>query len=159
LARLWQMASPPEGALPRFLSPRAEAAPSLVTPDAVLLLAQGLMPGGRTVTIVTGASPAALALGVQCLGTGGSWPAVGGQLAALRHDETIAVQRGGAAIRYISTQPPAVGNLRLVAAGWFSLNPIVYMAMSLLLGLIVAVATLWLVKNTGRPQEPGRRQE
>lgn len=159
LARLWQMASLPEGALPRFVSPRAEAAPSLVAPDAVLLLAQGLMPGGRTVTIVTGASPAALALGVQCLGPGGSWPAVGGQLAALRQDETIAVQRSGAAIRYVSTQPPAVGNLRLVAAGWFSLNPIVYMAMSLLLGLIVAVATLWLVKNTGRPQEPGRRQE
>ena len=159
LARLWQMASLPDGALPRFALPAADKPPSLVAPDAVLLLAQGLTAGGRTVTIVTSASPAALMLGVQCLGKGDGWSSIGGQLTALRGDGTTAAQRSGAAIRYVSTQPPAIGNLRLVAAGWFSLNPIVYMALSLLLGLIVAVATLWLVRNTGRPQENGRRQE
>jgi hypothetical protein len=159
LARLWQMASLPEGALPRFAAPAAGAAPSLVAPDAVLLLAQGLMADGRTVTIVTGASPAALALGVQCLGRSEGWPSVGGQLAVLRHDGSIAVQRNDAAIRFISSRTADIGNLRLVAAGWFSLNPFVYMALSLVLGLILAAATLWLVRNTGRPQQMERRPE
>ncbi|MCU0885642.1 MAG: hypothetical protein MUC44_11980, partial [Beijerinckiaceae bacterium] len=87
------------------------------------------------------------------------WPSVGGQLAVLRHDGSIAVQRNDAAIRFISSRTADIGNLRLVAAGWFSLNPFVYMALSLVLGLILAAATLWLVRNTGRPQQTERRPE
>jgi cellulose synthase operon protein B len=53
-------------------------------------------------------------------------------------------------VRYLETQPRSFGNTRLIAAGWFSLNPAAYVISALLMAGILAMTTLSLIRNSGR---------
>jgi hypothetical protein len=55
--------------------------------------------------------------------------------------------------RLVVTQPLSVGNVRLIAASWLSLNQGVYVILSLIVSLALSAATVWLIRNTGRKQE------
>ena len=51
---------------------------------------------------------------------------------------------------FIVTQPLTIGNVRLIAAGWLSLNASAYATLTFLLVLALATSTLWFVRNAGR---------
>jgi hypothetical protein len=104
-------------------------------------------------TVVTAPDAAALKAGVECLTHPQIWSRLGGRLAALNADESVIALPAGERLRHVATQGFDVLNLRLVAAGWLSLNPLAYVGLVLALVLCLAAATLWLVLNTGRRQE------
>lgn len=104
-------------------------------------------------TVVTAPDAAALKAGVQCLTHPQIWGRLGGRMAALNADESVVALPAGERLRHVATQGFDLLNLRLVAAGWLSLNPLSYVGLALALVLCLAAATLWLVLNTGRRQE------
>ena len=104
-------------------------------------------------TVVTAPDATALKNGVDCLTHPQIWSRLGGRLTALNADESVIALPAGERLRHVATQGFNVLNLRLVAAGWLSLNPLAYVGLVLALVLCLAAATLWLVLNTGRRQE------
>lgn len=55
-----------------------------------------------------------------------------------------------ARIRFVRTQPLGLENVRLLAAGWLSLNSFAYVALALVLASLLALATFSLARNVGR---------
>ncbi len=104
-------------------------------------------------TVVTAPDAAALKAGVECLTHPQIWSRLGGRLAGLNADESVITLPAGERLRHVATRGFDVLNLRLVAAGWLSLNPLAYVGLVLALVLCLAASTLWLVLNTGRRQE------
>ena len=55
-------------------------------------------------------------------------------------------------LRLLVTQPPSLTNMRLVLAGWMSLNPLMFSGTGLVLSLLLAFSSFWLVRSLGRRQ-------
>lgn len=145
-------------ALPLWQTPHAPGAGSeaeVVTGRATLLVGQDFAPGRlrQLWTVVTAADGAALRAGVACLTHPAIWSGLGGRISALASDESLRFVPAGDRQRLIATQAFSLPNLRLVAAGWLSLNPLAYVGIALALALCLAASTLILVLNTGRRQE------
>ena len=104
-------------------------------------------------TLVTAPDSASLKAGVDCLTHPRIWTSISGRLSVLQADETIRSVHGDGGRRYFATAPWSLGNLRLVAAAWLSLNAMAYVAACIGLGLCLAASTLWLVLNVGRRVE------
>ena len=78
-----------------------------------------------------------------------NWNAVEGRAAAFKPRGGVVNLTGAPDSYFIVTQPLTPGNLRLVAAGWFSSN-IDYFALAFALGAIVLGAlTTWTVRVHG----------
>lgn len=125
---------------------------NIVDDNANLLLSQKNhgSAGEGIWTVVTAASPAELKQNIFCLVDPRVWSQVGGEMAALDASEakvrTVAVTDP----RFITTQPWAYSNIRLIAAGWFSLNRWAFVVVVIGMALVLAMATLVFVKNIGR---------
>ncbi len=104
-------------------------------------------------TVVTAPDSTTLQAGVQCLTHPQIWSGLNGRVSALASDETMSFVPAGERQHFVSTQGYGLANLRLVAAGWLSLNPLVYVSLALVMVLCLAASTLWLVVNSGRRQE------
>lgn len=104
-------------------------------------------------TVVTAPDASLLKAGVDCLVHPQVWSRLGGRISTLSPDETVLSVAAGERLRHVATADFSLLNLRLVAAGWLSLNPLAYVAIALALVLCLAGSTLWLVLNTGRRQE------
>jgi hypothetical protein len=145
-------------ALPLWQTPDAPNAGSeaeIVTAGATLLIGQDF-PSARARhlwTLVTAADSGALQAGVECLTHPAIWSGLSGRISALGADESLRFVPAGERQRLVATQGFSLPNLRLVAAGWLSLNPLAYVGIALALVLCLAAATLILVLNTGRRQE------
>ena len=126
----------------------------VVHSDAAVIVAQGYPGGGQALwTVVTAPSAPLLKVGVDCLTQAAIWANIGGQMSGLNSNETVSVYRSEETSRFITTQPIGFSNLRLVAAGWLSLNAVSYVLLALLAVAGVAASTYWLVLNVGRRQE------
>ena len=141
-------------ALPARFRPAAAGSGAGVDANASLLLAQGVTGGdGDVTTIVTAPDAATLKASVGCLFDPQVWIKVHGRLAALDASTGDVVATDATGFTYRGAKSASLGNGRLVLAGWFSLNPLAFVAMSLLLALCLSGTTLWFVRGVGRRSE------
>ena len=119
-----------------------------------MLLAQGVTSGnGDVTTIVTAPDAATLKASVGCLFDPQVWSKVHGRLSTLDASTGDVVATDATRFTYRGVEGASLGNGRLVLAGWFSLNPIAFVAMSLMLALCLSGTTLWFVRGVGRRPE------
>ena len=138
----------------RFRMAAAGSGAAGVDADASLLMAQGVTGGdGDVTTIVTASDAATLKASVGCLFDPQVWSKVHGRLAALDASTGNVVASDATSFTYRGAKASSLGNGRLVLAGWFSLNPLAFVAMSLLLALCLSGTTLWFVRGVGRRPE------
>jgi hypothetical protein len=132
---------------------RPLAAPTL-TRQASLVVAQNIdgdEPSNVT-TLVTAPDAVTLFHSVACLVDPRVWRQISGRVAALNMSDAQVVTMQSSDPRLIGTQPFSLQNARLIAAGWFSLNSQIYVALALLIGVALAVATSVFLRNVGRRQ-------
>ena len=127
---------------------------SAVPPRASLILAQALSSGGigvdDTTTLITAPNPLLLKASVACLIDPGVWSRIGGRFAFLDAADGRLDTVEPDTVRIVETRPPSLWNLRLVVAGWLSMNPAVYAALALALALCLGLTTALMVRNVGR---------
>src|SRR5262249_52712797 len=119
---------------------------------AALILAQGFRPSdpNGVVTIVTARDSESLWKAVQRLVHPTRYGELRGRLSGVDDVGDVVQALDAARIRYVRTQPLGVENVRLLVAGWLSLNPFAYVAVALVLGCLLAMATFSLVRSVGR---------
>ena len=125
-----------------------------ISPRSSLIVAQSMI--GDTIddvwTVVTAPTSADLAESVPCLVDPRVWRQIAGRMSILDASEGSVVTLPARAQRLIATQPLTIGNLRLIAAGWLSLNSQIYVAAALVLAMLLALTTSLFVRNVGRRQ-------
>ena len=126
-----------------------------VKPETTLVVAQVEAPyvAGGTWTLVTAPTGERLSASVAEIGDPALAYRVGGQAVAFNaDDDTITTSVGGASY-FIATQDPSFWNLRLIAAGWFSLN-IAYYVLALVAACCLLGTATWLfVRRIGHGGE------
>jgi len=127
----------------------------VLTRQASLIVAQDLVNGSPDSlrTLITAPNAAALAQSVSCLVDPRVWQQMAGRVSVLNAAEGAIVNIPVETSYLIATQPLSIDNMRLIAAGWLSLNPNIYVFMILILALLVAAATNWFLKGVGRSTE------
>ncbi len=130
----------------------AQPAESGIGPRASLILAQGFTAGSpeHTTTIVTAPDAATLKASVACLTDPQVWSQVHGRLSVLDAADGTLVATDADRFRYTNGSGSSLGNMRLVMAGWFSLNPLAFVALALLTALCLSGTTLVFVRGVGR---------
>jgi len=125
---------------------------SAIDARASLIIAQGGRPGSDTdaVTIVTAPDSRSLLQSAELLMDPVRWSNLRGRLSVMDASGELVGAVESAHVRYLETQPRSFGNVRLIAAGWFSLNPAAYVISALLMAGILAMTTLSLIRNSGR---------
>ncbi len=120
-----------------------------------LILAQGMSHGSRenVTTIVTAVDAPTLRASVACLFDPQVWSKVHGRLAVLDAATGDVAATDATRFHYIASERTALGNSRLVIAGWFSLNPLAFVAFALVTALCLGGTTLWFVRGVGRRVE------
>jgi hypothetical protein len=126
-----------------------------IDPASSLILAQGMSPGSRenVTTIVTALDAPTLRGSVACLFDPQVWAKVHGRLAMLDGSSGEVTATDATSFHYIASDRTPIGNARLVVAGWFSLNPLAFVAFALLTALCLGGTTLWFVRGVGRRPE------
>lgn len=144
LARIW-------------LGEKFDSSPAMspITAKASLVMAQNITgPGSNDIwTVVTAPNTNLLARSVACLTDPRVWHGVGGRTSVLNPADGAVTQVPVGAARLVPTQPLSLQNVRLIVAGWFSLNSKIYVAGVILLALLLAAASSWFLQNVGRPEE------
>ncbi|SON58085.1 cellulose synthase regulator protein [Hartmannibacter diazotrophicus] len=93
-----------------------------------LVLAQAAPAGLQApLTVVTAPTPSDLANGVRDLVKPANWQQIGGRAVLLGEDGVKIIESRHARLQALADTTP--GNMRLVAAAWFSLNPVIYALM------------------------------
>lgn len=126
--------------------------PVKIPPRASLMMAQNITGDTRNdvVTLVTAPNSAALATSVACLVDPRVWQTVSGRVSFLDASEGSVTVVPADDPRLIVTQPLTLGNTRLIAAGWLSLNNHVYVALALAAAMLLALSTTLFVQGVGR---------
>ena len=101
-------------------------------------------------TVIAAPNAQELADAVPCLVDPRVWGQISGRMATLDTNTGAVTAAPAPVSQLIVTQPLTIGNLRMIAAGWLSLNAHVYVALALGLALLLAFATTTFVRNTGR---------
>lgn len=124
--------------------------------NSSLILAQNIL--GRSAdhvwTVVTAPNSGLLAQSMGCLVDPRVWRQISGRIAVLNSDDGAVGTIAASDPMLIVTQPLSVGNLRLIIAGWFSLNSKIYVLCALLMALTLAFSTHVFLRNVGRRTEP-----
>lgn len=128
---------------------------SPITRDSSLIIAQNILGDGteHVWTVVTAPNTGLLAQSVGCLVDPRVWRQIAGRIAILNASDGAVVDIPATDSRLIPTQPLSIGNVRLIVAGWFSLNGKIYVMTALLLALLLAASTHWFLSNVGRRAE------
>jgi cellulose synthase operon protein B len=131
------------------------AAPTAITPQASLVVAQSIQGDSpdNVVTIVTAPNAEILGASVACLADPRVWTRADGRLSILDASDGALDAVPAEATRYIPTGPLSIQNVRLITAGWLSMNPGLYVFVALLMALALSATTTHLVRNVGRRQE------
>lgn len=122
-----------------------------VTPDMRLAIAQHEAPGGQgdTWTLVLAPTGEALRSSVRALTAPDMWDQLDGRVATLDPSSTKLATVQPQSDYLIPTAPLSPGNVRLIAAGWFSTKIDVFVLCSLLLAIALGAATMAAVKRYG----------
>jgi hypothetical protein len=122
------------------------------SPTTSMVVAQGMTGERRdsVTTLVTAPNASMLVQAAACLVDPRVWQQIAGRVAVLDASEgkvsSIAVQK----THLVVTAPLTVSNMRLITAGWLSLNTEMYVIGALLLGLVLAGTTTLFVRSVGR---------
>jgi hypothetical protein len=117
-----------------------------------MVIAQGMMGDSHdaVVTLVTAPNASMLVQAAACLVDPRVWQQIAGRVAILDASEgkvsSIPVQK----THLVVTAPLTVSNIRLITAGWLSLNTGIYVLSALALGLVLAGTTTLFVRSVGR---------
>jgi hypothetical protein len=117
-----------------------------------MVVAQGMTGdrGDSVTTLVTAPNAPMLVQAAACLVDPRVWQQIAGRVAVLDASEgkvsSIPVQK----THLVVTAPLTVSNVRLITAGWLSLNTEIYIITALLLGLLLAGTTTLFVRSVGR---------
>lgn len=127
-------------------------APKPVPEGTTALLAQAPAPhdDASAWTVVTAPTPGLLSTSVAGLGAPSNWDRIGGRVTAFDVDTNTIVTMPAGNVSYLATMPLTFGNLRLIAANWFSLNGSIYAITLVIVAMLLAVATHALVTALGR---------
>ena len=127
----------------------------VLTRQASLIVAQDLVGGSpeNLRTLITAPNAAVLAQSVACLVDPRVWQQIAGRVSVLNAAEGAIVNIPVENSYLIPTQPLSIENMRLIAAGWLSLNPNIYVFMALILAVLLAASTNWFLKGVGRRTE------
>jgi hypothetical protein len=127
--------------------------PIAIESRASLVIAQNLA-GQSTdamVTLVTAPNSAVLQASVTCLTAPSVWNKVQGRLAILdANDGSLATYEANHTL-LLETESRNFQNLRLVFAGWLSLNPTYFMAIIMAAAICLGLSTNILLRRIGRP--------
>ena len=122
------------------------------SPTTTMVVAQG-MAGERAdtvTTLVTAPNAPMLVQAAACLVDPRVWQQIAGRVAVLDASEgkvsSIPVQK----THLVVTAPLTISNVRLITAGWLSLNSEMYIIAALVLGLVLAGTTTLFVRSVGR---------
>ncbi|HEY8579186.1 MAG TPA: cellulose biosynthesis cyclic di-GMP-binding regulatory protein BcsB [Beijerinckiaceae bacterium] len=137
--RLWVDRTPPP--------PR-----QLITEKTSLVIAQSLLGDGAADvrTLVVAPDVATLGQAISCLVDPRVWGQVSGRMSALQMSDAEVLSSPSTDATLIQTQPLSIQNVRLVMAGWFSLNTRVYVGIAFVVALLLGAATAGFVRNVGR---------
>ncbi|GJD50154.1 hypothetical protein OPKNFCMD_2891 [Methylobacterium crusticola] len=141
-----------------WVSAQVAAPPVAVSPRATLLVGQAATGDSLDdlVTVVTAPNATILRASVSCLTDPGIWSRLRGRLATLDASDGSLATVEAAHPRLAETQVRSLDNLRLVVAGWLSMNPFIYVALSLAVALGLGVSTRTMVSGIGRENRPNR---
>ncbi|MEH3148513.1 MAG: cellulose biosynthesis cyclic di-GMP-binding regulatory protein BcsB [Methylobacterium frigidaeris] len=142
-----------------WLSAQVVPPPVSISPRSTLLVSQSAASNSldSVVTLVTAPTAAMLRASVACLVDPGIWTRLDGRLATLDATNGVLSTVAAEHPRLAETQPPSLANIRLVVAGWLSLNPFIYVALSLAVALLLGVTTRRMVRGIGRHNDEYRR--
>jgi hypothetical protein len=90
---------------------------------------------------------------VDCLSDPRVWSQVQGRMVSLDASDGAVLALPSNQPRFVATQPLSASNVRLIAASWFSINSSAYVALTLAVALILALATAHFVRHVGRRPE------
>ncbi|MCF3931933.1 cellulose biosynthesis cyclic di-GMP-binding regulatory protein BcsB [Acuticoccus sp. M5D2P5] len=127
------------------------AAP-MISENASLVMAQGQAPDNPQTawTLVTAPSPALLSTSMAAISSPDMWDRIGGRITAYDLEsnsvEVVPVDQ----VSYLATLPLSFGNLRLIAANWFSINNGVYAIALVAVGIFLGFITWVFVTPLGR---------
>lgn len=130
----------------------ADTEKNMFTQNASLIVAQNIIgsSSNNIWTLFTAPNTGLLSQAVGCLVDPRVWQQINGRIVVLDASEAMVSSIPTTTSQFIPTQPLSVGNLRLIVAGWFSLNSKVYVLLAFLLALLLACSTHWFVRNSGR---------
>ncbi len=132
-----------------------QAAKIIYQRDNSLLIAQSAR--GATAddvwTLVTAPNSSVLAESVECVSDPRVWRLVDGRISILNDSDGAVSSLPPKTVRFVVTQPLSLSNVRLIAAGWFSLNAGAYVSLVLVVAFLLAIATHGFVRNVGRRVE------
>ncbi|MFO1149157.1 MAG: cellulose biosynthesis cyclic di-GMP-binding regulatory protein BcsB [Alsobacter sp.] len=124
---------------------RGDAPPSFSTLVALQELGDS---GAGSTTLFAGETPASLRKAAEDLVLSGTWDALGGTLS--RVDGKFVTASGSPRLFAFPPGTRSPANVRLVVAGWLSLNPGVFSGGAGGLALLIALATRALLNRVGR---------
>lgn len=124
----------------------------LVASKASLIMAQAAAPTSEATawTLVTAPTPALLSTSIAALSSPEVWTRIGGRLTAYELESNNVQVIQATNVAYVQTVPLTFGNLRLIAANWFSINNGVYAIALLLVAALLGFITWLLVTPLGR---------
>ncbi|MEO0385823.1 MAG: cellulose biosynthesis cyclic di-GMP-binding regulatory protein BcsB [Pseudomonadota bacterium] len=105
-------------------------------------------------TLITASEPARLQAAVQALSQPRHWQQLSGSRAVFSQaEQRLDVSRGLAEARYVVTQPTSISNWRLVFAGYYSNNPLLYTFVILMIAPAIGVVLGRAIHCSGQGQE------
>ncbi|MFT0859252.1 cellulose biosynthesis cyclic di-GMP-binding regulatory protein BcsB [Ancylobacter sp. G4_0304] len=121
-------------------------------PRTSVLMAQGNSTDGQsTWTLVAGRTAETLAAAMPRFTSDNVWNRIGGQAVAYQSSSGEVERRDIASFRLIITQPLGFSNIRMIAANWFSTNIVPYALILMIAGMVLGIATTFLLHRLGRP--------
>ncbi|MBX9761122.1 MAG: cellulose biosynthesis cyclic di-GMP-binding regulatory protein BcsB [Beijerinckiaceae bacterium] len=123
-----------------------------VTRGTPLVVAQSILGsnGNDVRTIVTAPDSVTLQQSVACLVDPRVWRQIAGRIAILNTADGQVLNMPVESSTLIATQPFSVQNVRLIVAGWMSLNNKIYVMLLLLAAGLLALTTREFIANVGR---------
>lgn len=130
-------------------------AASPINDAASLIIAQNILgeSSNDIWTLITAPNTSFMARAMGCLVDPRVWQQIAGRVAVLNTSDAKVSVIPVTSSKFIATQSLSIQNLRLIVAGWFSLNSKIYVLSALLLALLLAASTSWFIRNSGRKPE------
>lgn len=144
---------------PRAWFDAVQSAPDhvAVPSSASLIMAQGFPTKAAagdgfdgSLTVVTAPNALLLKASTACLVDPEVWARIDGRYAFLDASDGTLETVAPRSVEVIETKTRSLSNIRLVTAGWLSMNPAIYVALTLGLALLLGLTTTSLVRNVGR---------
>lgn len=111
---------------------------------------------GSVVTVFTAPNAALLQASVTCLSSPVLWSRLQGRIATLDANDGAISTYEAKRSRLLETEPRNLANLRLVFAGWLSMNPSIYVLALFAAAIALGLSTNAMLRGVGRTSAGGR---